>query len=180
MVAVLAALIALVFLMACGEDYDAEANATATAQAATETIQALTPTATPTLTQQITAIVKNHHPDDGDTDLFGTITGTMRSGGSYRVDVTEPENLTAGLERVEVQQDTYSIFDALYASNLKPDQVTVRTFGSCTDKYGNSSTCQWSVAVLTKQTEKLFNWKGLEYESAWADYDQAEYLVSGF
>ena len=96
----------------------------------------------------------------------------------YRVDVTEKATLLGAVtERGVIQRDTYDIMDALYASDLHPTSVTVRVFGPFTDKYGNTSNQQWAVAVLTKPTEEKFNWTGLTYRSAWAVYDQAEYLM---
>ncbi len=158
---------------------DAQANATATVQgnatATRQAILALTPTPTPTLVHRITDIVTHHKSDDGYSQLWGVITGVAQTGAVYRVDVTLNESGDAN----EVQQDAYVVLDALYNSSLKPSQVTVRMFGPCTDKYGNQSTCQWAVVVLTEQTEKLFHWPGLDYGSAWAVYDQAEYLVNG-
>jgi hypothetical protein len=158
---------------------DAQANASATADAVTETVQALTPTPTPTFVHRITDIVTHHRPDGTSSSLNGVITGATQNGSDYRVDVTESEPLGAWDARIAIQADTYDILDALYASSLHPTSVTVRVFGPVMDKYGNTSNGQWAVAVLTEQTEEKFNWKGLSYRSAWAVYDQAEYLVNG-
>jgi len=171
----LALLLGILLLLACADAGDTQTNVpTPDHRATLQAILSATPTPTPTLVHRITDIVTHHKSDDGYSHLWGVITGVMQTGNAYRVDVT----LDGGNDN-EVQQDAYVVLDALYASNLKPSQVTVRMFGPCTDKYGNQSTCQWAVAMLTDQTEKLFHWPGLDYQSAWADYDQAEYLVNG-
>ncbi|HEY7350295.1 MAG TPA: hypothetical protein VH599_18405 [Ktedonobacterales bacterium] len=170
-VAVLAALISLVFLLACSDTLDAEINAT-------ETAQALTPTPTPTLVHQITDLVTHYKPDGTSDNLQGVITGAAQNGTIYRVDITEKKTKLGALTaRGVIQRDTYDIMDALYASSLHPTSVTVRVFGPFTDKYGNTSNEEWALAILTKETEEKFNWKGLTYRSAWAVYDQAKYLM---
>lgn len=159
------------------QEADAQANATATSQALTPT-QLPKPTPTPTLVHRITDIVTHHKPDGTSDELEGIITGATQNGSVYQVDVTEKATLLGAVtERGVIQRDTYDIMDALYASDLHPNSVTVRVFGPFTDKYGNTSNQQWAVAALTKPTEEKFNWAGLTYRSAWAVYDQAAYLM---
>lgn len=147
---------------------------------ATSGVQALTPSPTPTFIHQITDIVTHHKSDDGYSTLWGVITGAEKTGNAYRVDVTQKDGGGKSQDDNEIQQSVYVVLDALYNNNsIHPDQVTVRVFGPVTDKYGNTSNGQWAVAALTKRTELRFNWKGLDYASAWQVYDQAEYLVNG-
>lgn len=177
-VAVFVMLGALIFLLACGDDsaYDqaeAEINATSTAQA----ILALTPSPTPTLVHQITDIVTHHKSDDGYSKLHGVLTGAAcDSAGICHVDDTEPD---AFERKDDIQVDCYAIFDALYNSKLNIQQLTINIFGNVVDKYGNSHKAVIARAMLTKQTEEKFNWKGLEFWTAWEVYDQTEYLVGG-
>jgi hypothetical protein len=162
---------------------NAQDTATTVSDYATQVVQALTPSPTPTLVHRITDIVTHHKPDwGGCCRLAGVITGAKQSGNSLRVDVTENSaSWNASSTDSIVRQDTYDVLDALYSkgSGFNPDQVEVRTFGPCTDKYGNTDTCQWADALLTKQTETLFNWSNLDPPDAWNDYDSAQYLVGG-
>jgi hypothetical protein len=158
-----------------------QAVAQATTQAAkdaTKTVLALTPTATPTFLKRITDIVQSHKGAAAG-NMYGTITDAAQTDDKYLVDIKEPDNLTAGLDRVEIQVDADDIMYALYnTSGTSPVQVLIRFNGNCTDKYGNNSTCEWAMARLDKGTAKLFNWKNLDYEEAWGDYDVHQYLVS--
>lgn len=156
---------------------DAQANATATAGAATQTVQALTPTPTPTFVHQVTDIVTHHKADDDYSWLHGVITGAAcDSAGICHVDDTLPD---AFERKDDIQVDCYAIFDAMYKSSLHIQQLTINLFGNVTDKYGNSSKGEIAMAMLTKQTEEKFNWKGLEFWTAWDVYDQTAYLVNG-
>lgn len=159
---------------------DAQASATSAAQAATQTVQALTPSPTPTFVHHITDLVTHHKPDDSGSGLEGTITGAAcNSAGVCHVDDTLPD----AYDKVSIQRSAYAIFDALYNppadSELHIQQLTINFFGNVQDKYGNVSKGMVAIAMLTKQTEKLFNWPNLWYQTAWPDYDQAEYLVGG-
>lgn len=156
---------------------DAQANATATVGAVTETVQARTPAPTPTFVHQVTDIVTHHHPDDDYSQLHGVITGAAcDSAGTCHVDDTLPDVFE---RKDDIQVDCYAIFDALYNSSLSIQQLTINIFGQVTDKYGNTSKATIARAMLSRQTEKLFNWKGLYFWTAWQVYDSAEFLVGG-
>lgn len=135
------------------------------------------PSPTPTLVHQITDIVTHHKSDDGYSKLHGVLTGAAcDSAGICHVDDTEPD---AFERKDDIQVDCYAIFDALYNSKLNIQQLTINIFGNVVDKYGNSHKAVIARAMLTKQTEEKFNWKGLEFWTAWEVYDQTEYLVGG-
>jgi hypothetical protein len=156
-----------------------EVDATQTAMAdeyyapfATQTAQALTPSPTPTFVHHITDLVTHHKPDNG---LNGTITGAAcDQNGMCHVDDTLNDYAEDGVSvRVDCYDILYALYDTAY-SGLNPQKVQVNVFGNETDKYGNKHKVQIAIAELTKQTESLFNWKGLNYDSAWDVYDLAE------
>jgi hypothetical protein len=87
------------------------------------------------------------------------------------------DNLTNDLIKVGIKDDTFRIMKAVYTkTGLHPSAVIVHDNGPTTDKYGNSGKGPWGTATLYSTTASLFNWSGLDYESAWADYDYSWFI----
>lgn len=55
----------------------------------------------------------------------------------------------------------------------KINELEVIVKGDLVDKYGNSSIEDLGRVDLTAPTEKMFNWDGLDFNSAWTAYDSA-------
>jgi hypothetical protein len=143
------------------------------------------PTATatkpPTPEQQIQALVAAQLKKDGQkTDGLKV---TIDSDRIVTVEHDASDNLTGDFIKIGIQLDAFSVMKAIWTqwpANLgaKPSQVTFKDMGDTKDKYGNNSRGAWGTAVLYAETAALFNWSGLDRESAWNAYD-VKYYISG-
>jgi hypothetical protein len=143
------------------------------------------PTATatkpPTPEQQIQALVAAQLKKDGQTT--DGLKVTIDSDRIVTVEHDASDNLTGDFIKIGIQLDAFSVMKAIWTqwpANLgaKPSQVTFKDMGDTKDKYGNNSRGAWGTAVLYAETAALFNWSGLDRQSAWDAYD-VKYYISG-
>lgn len=146
-----------------------------------------TPKATPTATKppspsvQLTALLKSALQKDGrPTD--GLKVDFEIGDEVVDVQVKAHDNLTGDFIKIGIQEDALTIMRTLTtqwpASLGARPQITFKAMGSTTDKYGNESTGAWGTAVLYPETGAKFNWKNLDYRTAWDAYD-VKYWISG-
>jgi hypothetical protein len=154
---------------------------TATAKPTNTAGPTATATKPPTPEQQLTALVAAQLKKDGQkTDGLKV---TIDSDRIVTVEHDASDNLTGDFIKIGIQLDAFSVMKAIWTqwpANLgaKPSQVTFKDMGDTKDKYGNNSRGAWGTAVLYAETAALFNWSGLDRESAWNAYD-VKYYISG-
>lgn len=89
--------------------------------------------------------------------------------GTVTVTTTVGEAWDAKGATVEVESIVFDCFKGYYtsphASAVKDVKVVVN--GPLTDAYGNTSTGLYGDAELSRVTAAPFNWKGLDYQTAW-------------
>lgn len=86
-------------------------------------------------------------------------------------DIGEPLDYNTGqyTARMEIFDMLHSVYTSHLISGLAEVDVTITA--PLVDQYGKTSNGPITKATLTSTTEQLFNWDGLDHETAWKDYD---------
>lgn len=125
------------------------------------------PTATPTVNQQIIALVQQavgkdaEHPQISYNARNQTVSVLATVGEFFQV--------SAGQEQVKIL--CFRVQKALWTSDVSLQQVSVTIDGPTYGVYGDLTTGGYGGALLGAETAAKFVWNALSPDSAWADYD---------